>query len=69
MLGRFLRWFTFGHIRQLDRAAEARLGWAWAAGAGPAVTSATNAHLEDRLEREPVTAAPVSSGWAGCRER
>jgi hypothetical protein len=34
-LGTFLRSFTFGHVRQLDRVAEAALGRAWAAGAGP----------------------------------
>jgi hypothetical protein len=34
-LGTFLRSFTFGHIRQLDQAAETILGRAWAAGAGP----------------------------------
>jgi Transposase DDE domain group 1 len=34
-LGTFLRSFTFGHVRQLDRAAETILGRAWAAGAGP----------------------------------
>jgi hypothetical protein len=34
-LGTFLRSFTFGNIRQLDRAAEIALGRAWAAGAGP----------------------------------
>jgi hypothetical protein len=34
-LGTFLRSFTFGHVRQLDRAAETLLGRAWAAGAGP----------------------------------
>jgi hypothetical protein len=34
-LGTFLRSFTFGHIRQLDRVAETVLGRAWAAGAGP----------------------------------
>jgi hypothetical protein len=34
-LGTFLRCFTFGHVRQLDRAAERLLGRAWAAGAGP----------------------------------
>ena len=36
-LGTFLRAFTFGHIRQLDRAAETLLARAWAAGAGPAM--------------------------------
>jgi hypothetical protein len=34
-LGTFLRSFTFGHVRQLDRAFETILGRAWAAGAGP----------------------------------
>ena len=34
-LGTFLRSFTLGHIRQLDRVAETVMGWAWAAGAGP----------------------------------
>jgi len=34
-LGTFLRSFTFGHVRQLDKVAEAVLGRAWAAGAGP----------------------------------
>ncbi len=34
-LGTFLRSFTFGHIRQLDRAAGVALRRAWAAGAGP----------------------------------
>jgi hypothetical protein len=34
-LGTFLRSFTFGHVRQLDQAAETILARAWAAGAGP----------------------------------
>jgi hypothetical protein len=34
-LGTFLRSFSFGHIRQLDRVAETLLGRAWAAGVGP----------------------------------
>jgi Transposase DDE domain group 1 len=34
-LGTFLRAFTFGHIRQLDRVAETLLTRAWATGAGP----------------------------------
>jgi hypothetical protein len=33
-LGTFLRSFTFGHIRQLDRVAETMMGRAWAAGGG-----------------------------------
>ena len=34
-LGTFLRSFTWGHVRQLDRAQELALGRAWAAGAAP----------------------------------
>jgi hypothetical protein len=34
-LGTFLRAFTFGHVRQLDRLLAESLGRAWAAGAGP----------------------------------
>jgi hypothetical protein len=34
-LGTFLRAFTFGHVRQLDRVLGATLARAWAAGAGP----------------------------------
>jgi Transposase DDE domain group 1 len=34
-LGTFLRGFTFGHVRQLDRVLAACLRRAWAAGAGP----------------------------------
>jgi hypothetical protein len=34
-LGTFLRAFTFGHVRQLDRVLAQSLAHAWAAGAGP----------------------------------
>jgi hypothetical protein len=34
-LGTWLRGFTFGHVRQLDRVAELALAAAWRAGAGP----------------------------------
>jgi len=34
-LGTFLRNFSFGHVRQLDRVSEALLTRAWALGAGP----------------------------------
>jgi hypothetical protein len=34
-LGTFLRSFTFGHVRQLDRVLAEALGRAWQAGAGP----------------------------------
>ncbi len=35
-LGTFLRAFTFGHVRQLDRVLDVALARAWDAGAGPA---------------------------------
>ena len=35
-LGTWLRSFTFGHVRQLDRAQELALGRAWSVGAAPA---------------------------------
>ena len=34
-IGTWLRSFTFGHVRQLDRLTERLLAGAWAAGAGP----------------------------------
>jgi hypothetical protein len=34
-LGTFLRAFTFGHVRQLDRVLDVALARAWSAGAGP----------------------------------
>ena len=34
-LGTFLRAFSFGHVRQLDRVLDVALARAWAAGAGP----------------------------------
>ena len=34
-LGTFLRAFTFGHVRQLDRVLAGSLERAWATGAGP----------------------------------
>src|SRR5213082_402945 len=34
-LGTFVRAFTFGHVRQLDRVLGLALGKAWRAGAGP----------------------------------
>lgn len=40
-LGTFLRGFTFGHVRQLDRIAELALARAWAAGAGPGAAPMT----------------------------
>jgi hypothetical protein len=40
-LGTFLRGFTFGHVRQLDRVTELLLTRAWALGAGPGKTPMT----------------------------
>ena len=40
-LGTFLRSFTFGHVRQLDRVAEIAMTRAWAAGAGPGAQAMT----------------------------
>ena len=34
-LGTFLRSFTWGHVRQLDKMLDIALGRAWASGAGP----------------------------------
>jgi len=44
--GTFLRAFTFGHIRQLDRLFETTLARAWAFGAGPAPRSTRRARRE-----------------------
>jgi len=40
-VGSFLRSFTFGHVRQLDKAAEQALARAWSVGAAPAVAEMT----------------------------
>src|SRR3972149_61304 len=40
-LGTFLRSFTWGHVRQLDRVAGEALGRAWRAGAGPGEEAVT----------------------------
>ncbi len=40
-VGSFLRSFTFGHVRQLDKAAEQALARAWSAGAAPGVAEMT----------------------------
>ncbi len=40
-LGTWLRSFTFGHVRQLDRALELALGRAWSVGAAPAAAEMT----------------------------
>lgn len=40
-VGTWLRSFTFGHVRQLDKLTETLLTRAWAAGAGPGATPMT----------------------------
>ena len=40
-LGTWLRSFTWGHVRQLDRACELALARAWSVGAAPAVAEVT----------------------------
>lgn len=45
-VGTFLRAFTFGHVRQLDKAAEELLGRAWEAGTGPAAGESRDAVAE-----------------------
>ena len=40
-LGTFLRWFSWGHARQLDQVAGDLFARAWAAGAGPGEAPAT----------------------------
>ena len=39
LASQFLRSFRWGHVRQLDRVSRQLLARAWAAGAGPGVTS------------------------------
>ena len=40
-VGSFVRSFTFGHVRQFDKAAEAALARAWSVGAAPSVAEMT----------------------------
>jgi len=46
-LGTWLRSFTFGHVRPLDRLTEALPSRAWAAGAGPARRARHRRRLHD----------------------
>jgi Transposase DDE domain group 1 len=67
----FLRSFTFGHIRQLDRVAETVLGRAWAAGAGPGDAPVT-IDLDSTVcevhghHRAPPTATPGCLATTRC---
>ena len=67
-LGTFLRAFTFGHVRQLDRVLDVTLTRAWSAGGGPGdgplvidIDSFIGEVHSDR-SRAPATGTPASSG-------
>ena len=67
-LGTFLRAFTFGHVRQLDRVLAESLRRAWAAGAGPGEerlvvdVDASSARSMAMTSRAPATGTPTSAG-------
>ena len=71
-LGTFLRSFTFGHIRQLDRVAETVLARAWAAGAGPGDgpmtidVDSTVCEVHGHTRAAPPTGTPASSATTRC---
>ena len=70
-LGTFLRSFTFGHVRQLDRLTEQLLTRAWAAGAGPGDgpmtmdLDSTVCQVHGYHKQAPPTATPTP--WATTR--
>lgn len=70
-VGTWLRSFTFGHVRQLDKVTGEILRRAWAAGAGPGdgpLTSMSippSARCTATTSRAPATATPA--GWATSR--
>lgn len=49
-VGTFLRAFTFGHVRQLDKAAEGLLARAWEAGVGPEADEVMFVDLDSTLQ-------------------
>ena len=73
-LGTFLRSFTWGHVRQLDRVSRELLARAWAAGAGPSDAPFTIDlefdHLRDlrpsQGERPATTATPAPGAITRC---
>src|SRR5919198_256422 len=71
-VGTFLRAFTFGHVRQLDRLTERLLPRAWAAGAGPdhgpmtIDLDSTVCQVHGHASRAPPTAPPTPSATARC---
>ena len=68
-LGTFLRAFTFGHVRQLDRVLDVALARAWEAGAGPGRAAVGDRYRQlhrrgprrSEAGRRP-TGTPASSG-------
>ena len=66
-LGTFLRSFTFGHVRQLDKAFETILGRAWAAGAGPGEGPLTIDLDSTIVEVAGQSKQGASFGYTKCR--
>jgi hypothetical protein len=70
-LGTFLRSFTFGHVRQLDRVLAEALTRAWAAGAGPGEGgwSSTSTASSVRCTAGPVRGGPSAAAIALGRHK
>src|SRR6266511_3309031 len=67
-LGTFLRSFSWGHVRQLDRVSRELLARAWAAGAGPGTEPLTSIstrpsarHMGSRSRVRSTTGTPTSA--------
>src|SRR4051794_6137098 len=60
-LGTFLRAFTFGHVRQLDRVLAESLARAWAAGAGPGEESLTVDSIRSSVRSTATTSRALRS--------
>jgi len=71
-LGTFLRAFSFGHVRQIDKIAEEALGRAWAAGTGPGEdplvidVDSTICPSTATTSKAPPTATPRCSATTRC---
>jgi hypothetical protein len=71
-LGTFLRRFTFGHVRQLDRLGEEILTQAWKLGAGPGDEpmtidlESTICEVHGTHKRAPVSATPRCAATTHC---
>ena len=74
-LGTFLRRFTFGHVRQLDRVSEMLMARAWSLGAGPRDQpmtidiDSTILEVYGSRKRVPVTATPRCWAFTRCSLR